>query len=882
LENRVLPSVTVLSGFNGLDTRVDGGAVEPPDTIAAAGPNSVVEIVNSAMGIYAKGSGALLSSTDLGTFFSSVDPAPSLLSDVYVTYDESVGRFFVSTMDVDFINNQSFFLFAVSNDSDPTHGFTEMHSVETDEVSPRTGEQLFTDFPRLGWNADAYVISFNMFGFGTMNPYNVQILTINKSSVLDQNNSTLTDYSVDRPLPNSTMVPATMHGSHTGDPMWFVEEKGIEQNGTYTNLRIVKMTNVLSSNPTFTDFYVQVAPYTITPFPEDPLGQVTTALDTRILSADWRSGQIAATQDVGITSDTVVHARWYLLSTTGSAPALVQQGTITPGTGIHTYMPSIAIAPDGSLGMTYIESSATEFISMYVTGRVTTDAAGTMETPQLAQAGVAGYQGTRAGDFSGINVDPVTGTSFWAANEYAITPPDPLSPNWGTWMANFSVVGLHFAVTAPATATAGTAFSITVTAEDANNNVNPAYLGTVHFTSSDTSAGLPANYMFTAADNGVHTFSNAVTLKHAGSQSVTATDTSNASISGSAAVSVVAAAASHYTLSAPHTATAGIAFTITLMALDPFNNLATGYLGTVHFTSSDSSASVPPDYMFVAADNGVHTFTNGVTLDRSGNQTVTATDTVNSSLTVRATVSVAPGAATHLRVTVPHGATAGTPFTITVAALDAFGNVATGYLGTVHMTSTDPRPTLPADYPFVAADRGMHTFTNGVTLTQAGSQTVTATDTVNNTITGSGTLNVTAGAATHLGITAPTSVIAGTQFMITVTALDAFNNVATGYLGAVHFTSSDGAATLPPDYTFSSRDRGAHTFNVTLRTVGGQTVTATDKATNSITGTAAINVTARLPRLRPALAVGWLKDWDMFFADYAGVMMRLKGEGWAR
>ena len=72
---------------------------------------------------------------------------------------------------------------------------------------------------------------------------------------------------------------------------------------------------------------------------------------------------------------------------------------------------------------------------------------------------------------------------------------------------------------------------------------------------------------------------------------------------------------------------------------------------------------------------------------------------------------------------------------------------------------------------------------------------------------------------------------------VTVTAKDAFGNTATGYLGTVHFTSSDGAAVLPANYTFVAGDNGTHTFSVTLKTVGTQSITATDTVTGTITGT---------------------------------------------
>jgi hypothetical protein len=70
----------------------------------------------------------------------------------------------------------------------------------------------------------------------------------------------------------------------------------------------------------------------------------------------------------------------------------------------------------------------------------------------------------------------------------------------------------------------------------------------------------------------------------------------------------------------------------------------------------------------------------------------------------------------------------------------------------------------------------------------------------------------------------------------TVTAKDALSNVATGYRGTVHFTSSDGSATLPANYTFTAADSGTHMFSATLKTVGTQSLTATDTATTSITG----------------------------------------------
>jgi hypothetical protein len=138
----------------------------------------------------------------------------------------------------------------------------------------------------------------------------------------------------------------------------------------------------------------------------------------------------------------------------------------------------------------------------------------------------------------------------------------------------------------PLAPTAGTAGTFTVAAQDANGNTLTGYTGTVHFSSSDPQAVLPLDYTFTAADQGVHNFS--ATFKTAGSQSLVATDTVTAGMSGQEGVQVNPAAATHFVISAPSSVTAGTAFTITVTAVDPYGNVATGYRGTVHFTSSDS------------------------------------------------------------------------------------------------------------------------------------------------------------------------------------------------------------------------------------------------------------------------------------------------------
>src|SRR5207253_2057047 len=274
-------------------------------------------------------------------------------------------------------------------------------------------------------------------------------------------------------------------------------------------------------------------------------------------------------------------------------------------------------------------------------------------------------------------------------------------------------------------------------------------------------------------------------LKTAGSQTVTGTDTVTSSINGTTStITVSHASATHYTVSASvGSTTAGSAFNVTATALDAYGNTDTGYTGTVHFTSSDGQTVLPSNYTFVSGDAGVHTFTNGVTLQTTGSQTVTGTDTVTSSLSgtsrtipvsqqvtgtgtvtgsltaTSGTIMVSHASATHYTVSASVSSiTAGNAFNVTVTALDAFGNTDTGYTGGVHFISSDSQAVLPSNYTFVSGDAGVHAFTNGVTLKTAGSQTVTGSDTITSSIAGSsGAITISRASTTHYTVSASVS-----------------------------------------------------------------------------------------------------------------------------
>ncbi len=411
--------------FEGLDV-TDTSDVEPPDTHLAAGPDHLVEVVNTAIAFFDKDSGTNLFTQELATFFLPTGPSTKIFDPV-VTYDEQAGRFIVVTLDLNESLQLSSLLLAVSNTSDPQQGFTEMHRIFVAEPSLFGPESTWGDYPKLGWNADAVVVSLNMFTFLTDFYDHTSIVSFDKSTLLDGNPTTVTFFDVNRDATHFTMAAAPMHGSVTGDPMWFVAEGLIP--GTVT---VTRMTNVLSAAPVFTDFPVLVPAYDSAVPPTDPGGELDPGIDSRMLNADWRGTRLVAAHQVAIDDQTV--ARWYEFNT-AIVPILLQSGDIFPPTSDGaTYYPSVAVAANGDIGLTFIQSSDSEEMSMYVTRRGFLDPFGSMDDPTLVKAGLGNYGGDRAGDYSGIATDPVTGSTFWAANQYALAGS---GANWGTWIASF-------------------------------------------------------------------------------------------------------------------------------------------------------------------------------------------------------------------------------------------------------------------------------------------------------------------------------------------------------------------------------------------------------------------------------------------------------------
>ena len=227
------------------------------------------------------------------------------------------------------------------------------------------------------------------------------------------------------------------------------------------------------------------------------------------------------------------------------------------------------------------------------------------------------------------------------------------------------------------------------------------------------------------------------TLNNLGNQTITAQDSIIAGISGtSGLINVFAVATKFMVVSSVAPTVAGSPVLVTVTAQDDLGHTATNYSGSVQITTTGGNPILPANATLF---NGVGTFQVTLRTVAGGPWTIKASDVVNAGLTGSTVpISVTPAAVTSFAVVTPTGTLiTGTPFNVTVQAIDVYSNVVPGYTGNVALTSTDSRAaTLAANYQFTSGDAGSHTFS--ITLKSGGTLFVTATDlhSTNPTITG--------------------------------------------------------------------------------------------------------------------------------------------------
>ena len=393
----------------------------------------------------------------------------------------------------------------------------------------------------------------------------------------------------------------------------------------------------------------------------------------------------------------------------------------------------------------------------------------------------------------------------------------------------------------PSPQAAGTPFAVTVNAVDADWNLVNAATDVVGITSTDASATLPAN---AALLNGTGSFN--VTLKTAGSTTtVMASDITDGTKTADTSPSITVSAGTlhHFAIATIGPQTAGTAFNITITAQDEHNNTVPGFTSTVNLSTTAGTITPTVSGTFLAG-----TFTQSVTVTQAGpGKEISVSDGSHNGTSNTFDVSAggfaklqllvpgetaAPGT-TSGKTGTPSPQAAGTPFAVTVNAVDADWNLVNAATDVVGITSTDASATLPAN---AALLNGTGSF--NVTLKTAGSTTtVMASDITDGTKTAdtSPSITVSAGTLHHFAIATIGPQTAGTAFNITITAQDEHNNTVPGFTSTVNLSTTAGTITPTVSGTFLA---GTFTQSVTVTQAGpGKEISVSDGSHNGTSNT---------------------------------------------
>ncbi len=399
----------------------------------------------------------------------------------------------------------------------------------------------------------------------------------------------------------------------------------------------------------------------------------------------------------------------------------------------------------------------------------------------------------------------------------------------------------------PGTQTAGVSFNQTLTAFDAYGNAATTYNGSPSLSWSGpsnapdgTHPSYPSNVSFT---NGLGSAS--ITLFSAQTTHLTAAQGSLSGTSPNFNVGPNATAALK-PATPSSSPTAGTAFNETVTATDNWGNTTPGYSGSESLTWSgpdNSPYSSPPTYPSnVTFTNGVGTA--GITLTDSESTSFHVTDGSNSGDS--GSFFVKPAAASSLSPATPATQTAGQSFTETVTAFDPFGNIATGYHGTLSWSGPGQAPNgANPSYSSVTFNNGVGSAT--INLKKAEDAALTASD---GSISGtSGTFTVAPGATTSLALTIPASVDQNTPAAASASVFDAFGNLGTGDNSTLTISSSDSScgsgltcpvpASLPNSNTVTL-SQGQVSFEFAFSDCGTQSMTVSETANVKDTQSSAV------------------------------------------
>lgn len=439
------PLVSATIGLNllGVGNGFPGYTVPdaPPDVNLAVGDTQVVQWVNVSYAVFSKTTGAIVAGPIAGNaFWSGFGGGCQTTNsgDPIIQWDKIAHRW-LALQNV--FSSPYMTCIAVSTTSDATGSYYRF----------AYSQNGFPDYPKWGVWPDAYYQSQNNFGSSGSTYSGVHACAYERAKMLVGDSSAKqvcfqTGTFDDSLLPGDLDSAGTLPPS--GQPEVFVGSIDNGSPNVYKYLFHVDFTT--PSNSTFTGGggsmpIPGVASFSLgcgggTCIPQRgttaQLGSLGDRLMYRLAYRNFSGNHQTWLVSHSVTAGTSVGERWYEFRApeTSTSLSVYQQGTFAPDSN-YRWMGSIAMDSAQDIALGYSVSSSSLYPSISYTGRVATDALGTMETEASIVSGSGSQPDTsnRWGDYTSMAIDAADDCTFWYTDEYYIVT---TSFDWSTRLAS--------------------------------------------------------------------------------------------------------------------------------------------------------------------------------------------------------------------------------------------------------------------------------------------------------------------------------------------------------------------------------------------------------------------------------------------------------------
>ncbi|MGH9968787.1 MAG: proprotein convertase P-domain-containing protein, partial [Pyrinomonadaceae bacterium] len=529
-----LVSFEGLSSQDNADVPAIGGFVFPPDTVGDVGPTQYVQATNLLFRVFSKAGAPLTPRAPISALFAALGPPCSNTDDgdPIVLYDSLADRWIITQFMVSGAAPLSQCL-AISQTGDATGSYFLYRFVMPNNK--------FNDYPKLGVWPDAYYMSYNQFNLAGTAFLGVGAYALDRSKMLAGNPTAgFIFFDTQTAFPNVRgMLPSDADGLNpppagapnvfayfnasefagdAGDSLRlfnFHADFGIPANSTFGERADSPLPVAAFSplNPAGLDDIEQPPPSTAT----SSLDSISDRLMNRLQYRNFGTHEsliVNHTVNVGTGNTLALHqaaVRYYELRRTlpGGSFTVNEQASFAPDTD-NRWMGSAAMDNEGNLAVGYSISSLTTFPSIRYAGRLAGDPPNGLfqgEATLQAGAGVQTNTGSRWGDYSAMNIDPIDDCTFWYTQEYYQTTDTtpgtaPFGVNWQTRVGSFKV---NANCVAPQKGTlvvnvtnCGTGLPVPGASIIVNNNL----YGSTGATGSNSSSHAPGTYSVVASKPG--------------------------------------------------------------------------------------------------------------------------------------------------------------------------------------------------------------------------------------------------------------------------------------------------------------------------------------------------------------------------------------------